>query len=208
MEAEVKRRKRRVVLVALAACLVVAGIGGTLAWFSAQSSLTNTFTVGNIKPPTTDPNNPDNPDVPFPTDPDNDPRIDGNLYEPHWVKDSKIAPGASVAKDPYVGIGKDSNPAYTYVYVKNNLPDGAYFAIEQGWAPVATKTILFTHIKTGATYDTTGMESTTDPKKQIEVYAYVAAKSADGDKLEDLDAAAKAWVKSVDPSQTVITDAA
>ena len=43
MEAEVKRRKRRVVLVALAACLVVAGIGGTLAWFSAQSSLTNTF---------------------------------------------------------------------------------------------------------------------------------------------------------------------
>ena len=262
MEAEVKRRKRRVVLVALAACLVVAGIGGTLAWFSAQSSLTNTFTVGNIKPPTTDPNNPDNPDVPFPTDPDNDPRIDGNLYEPHWVKDSKIAPGASVAKDPYVGIGKDSNPAYTYVYVKNNLPDGAYFAIEQGWAPVATKTIqgqqdqyteglfaytgkgvggtgtaeynagkglavldpkpdqsaaakdawtvspLFTHIKTGATYDTTGMESTTDPKKQIEEYAYVAAKSANGDKLEDLDAAAKAWVKSVDPSQTVITDAA
>lgn len=46
MEAEVKRRKRRVVLVALAACLVVAGIGGTLAWFSAQSSLTNTFKVG------------------------------------------------------------------------------------------------------------------------------------------------------------------
>ena len=38
MEAEVKRRKRRVVLVALAACLVVAGIGGTLAWFSAKQS--------------------------------------------------------------------------------------------------------------------------------------------------------------------------
>lgn len=52
MEAEVKRRKRRVVLVALAACLVVAGIGGTLAWFSAQSSLTNTFKVGNITDPT------------------------------------------------------------------------------------------------------------------------------------------------------------
>ena len=99
MEAEVKRRKRRVVLVALAACLVVAGIGGTLAWFSAQSQLTNTFTVGNITPPTTDPNNPDQPDVPFPTDPDTDPRIDGNLYEPHWVKDSAIAPNASVAKD-------------------------------------------------------------------------------------------------------------
>lgn len=58
MEAEVKRRKRRVVLVALAACLVVAGIGGTLAWFSAQSSLTNTFKVGNITDPTTKPDKP------------------------------------------------------------------------------------------------------------------------------------------------------
>ena len=49
MEAEVKRRKRRVVLVALAACLVVAGIGGTLAWFSAQSSLTNTWATSPIR---------------------------------------------------------------------------------------------------------------------------------------------------------------
>ena len=32
MEAEVKRRKRRVVLVALAACLVVAGNGGNPPW--------------------------------------------------------------------------------------------------------------------------------------------------------------------------------
>ena len=99
MEAEVKRRKRRVVLVALAACLVVAGIGGTLAWFSAQSHLTNTFTVGNIKPPTTDPTDPSQP---LPSDPD--PRLDGNLFEPSWVENSKIGPGANVPKDPRVGI--------------------------------------------------------------------------------------------------------
>lgn len=250
MEAEVKRRKRRVVLVALAACLVVAGIGGTLAWFSAQSQLTNTFTVGKIDQPTTEPGNPETP-IP---DADKTDKLNGNLYEPHWVKDSAIAPNASVAKDPYVGIGKDSEPAYTYVYVKNNLPTGAYFMIEQGWAAVDAKTIagqsaqytgglfaytgkdtagtgtadydggkglalleptantsgnkedawtttpLFTHIETGDTYDTSTINSTNSTNNDIKVYAYVAAKSGTGDKPEDLNAAAKAWVQEIDPA--------
>ena len=85
MEAEVKRRKRRVVLVALAACLVVAGIGGTLAWFSAQSSLTNTFKVGNITDPTT---KPDKPSENLPSDTT---KVSGNIYEPSWVDQSAIA---------------------------------------------------------------------------------------------------------------------
>ena len=67
---------------------------------------------------------------------------------------------------------------------------------------------LFTHIKTDKNYVTTGIEDTTSPKNGIEVYAYVAAKSADGDKPEDLDAAAKAWVKEIDSAQTVIQDVA
>lgn len=92
MEAEVKRRKRRVVLVALAACLVVAGIGGTLAWFSAQSSLTNTFKVGNITDPTT---KPDKPSENLPSDTT---KVSGNIYEPSWVDQSAIAPGASVVR--------------------------------------------------------------------------------------------------------------
>lgn len=136
MEAEVKRRKRRVVLVALAACLVVAGIGGTLAWFSAQSQLTNTFTVGKITDPTTKPGTEEA--IPDSEKPD---KLNGNLYEPSWVKDSKIGPGANVAKDPYVGIGKDSEPAYVYVYVKSNLPEGAYFTIESGWEAVDAKMV-------------------------------------------------------------------
>ncbi len=140
MEAEARQRKRRVVMVALAACLVVAGIGGTLAWFSAQSQLTNTFKVGKITDPTTKPENPDTPIGP--DDPDN-PKLDGNLYEPNWVPGSKIGPGAQVAKDPYVGIGGDSEPAYVYVYVKNKFGDGnkPYFEINAHWAAVsATET--------------------------------------------------------------------
>ena len=52
------------------------------------------------------------------------------------------------------------------------------------------------------------MKTPLSPKNGIEVYAYVAAKSADGDKPEDLDAAAKAWVKEIDSAQTVIQDVA
>ena len=37
-----------------------------------------------------------------------------------------------------MGIGKDSESAYVYVYVKNNLPEGAYFTIEQGWEAVGS----------------------------------------------------------------------
>lgn len=250
MEAEVKRRKRRVVLVALAACLVVAGIGGTLAWFSAQSQLTNTFTVGNITPPTTDPDT----GTDIPEADKTDGKLSGNLYEPNWVPGSKIGPGASVAKDPRVGIaGKKtsgdtaSDPAYVYVYVKNNLPDGAYFTIGDAWKPVDGKVTkyegvsaetnnyksglfaycgtnnsydagkgltllattdevdgtakdawtapLFTHIKTAKDYKTDSFTATT--QDNVKVYAYLAAKSADGDDLTDLDTAAKLWADGI-----------
>ena len=86
--------------------------------------------MGNITDPTT---KPDKPSENLPSDTT---KVSGNIYEPSWVDQSAIAPGASVAKDPYVGIGKDSESAYVYVYVKNNLPEGAYFTIEQGWEAV------------------------------------------------------------------------
>lgn len=139
MEERKKHGKRRVILVALAACLTVVAAGGVLAWFSAQSDLTNTFTVGNIKPPTTDPENPDKPiDPDNPDNPDNPdkPNLSGNIYEPSWVHESKIGPGATVAKDPYVGIGKGSDNAYVYVYVKNNMGHDSHFALNGDWAAV------------------------------------------------------------------------
>ncbi len=225
MEAETRQRKRRVVMVALAACLVVAGIGGTLAWFSAQSQLTNTFKVGSITPPTTEPGDPD---VEIPK---GDPNLSGNLYEPSWKNESKIGPGAYVPKDPYVGIGKDSEPAYVYIYVKNKFTSSEkpYFQMQSGWEAVQatqatagagyyteglfvygaannptkldpgkapdskdawTKTPLFTHVLTS--------DGFTSVAGGIEVYAYVAATSSEKDTIDDLDAAAKAWVGKIE----------
>ena len=89
-----KKKRRTVLAVALVACLALAGVMGVMAWYSSQSAITNTFTSGNIKPPTTDPTNPGNKD---PLEPNKDPQdgghkgqVDGNMVEDAWIPNSHI----------------------------------------------------------------------------------------------------------------------
>lgn len=82
---ENKKKKRYGIVAALLLLVLAAGVG-TYAWLTAQSSLTNNFTTAGINKPTTDP---DKPGQPIPTDPD---KVNGNLTETKWVKDSKLAP--------------------------------------------------------------------------------------------------------------------
>lgn len=133
---ENKKKKRYGIVAALLLLVLAAGVG-TYAWLTAQSKLTNNFTTAGINKPTTDP---DHPDKPLPNDDD---KVDGNLTETKWVKDSKLAPGVSVDKNPNVGIGKESENAYVYVYVNNKTaPAGTdqskttYFTINEGWQAV------------------------------------------------------------------------
>lgn len=133
----VNKKKKRYGIVAALLLLVLAAGVGTYAWLTAQSSLTNNFTTAGINKPTTDP---DKPGQPIPTDPD---KVNGNLTETKWVKDSKLAPGVSVPKNPNVGIGKGSEDAYVYVFVNNKTaPTGTddfrttYFTINSHWKAV------------------------------------------------------------------------
>ena len=128
------KKKRNVLIGALAVLLVAFAVGGTIAWLTSQSSLSNVFTVGTINTPTTDPD-----DEPLP-DPSSG-KVNGNLYEPNWEPNSKVTPGATVAKDPMVGLGKGSEDAYVFVYVDNNLTtdnaaEQAFFYVNPSWAPV------------------------------------------------------------------------
>lgn len=133
-----KGRKRTLAIIAVVVCLALAAVGGTIAWLNSQSNLTNSFTVGDVNDPTTEPGDPDEPL------PDDSTKVDGNLYEPNWVDESKILPGTQIAKDPYVGIGKGSEDAYVFVYVKNNTmsdsgseaSDAPYFTLNGNWAVV------------------------------------------------------------------------
>ncbi len=128
------KNTKKAVLITLALLLILGTVGATIAWMSAESELSNVFTVGTFKDPTTDPENPDTPIDPA------DPNLDGNLYEPDWDPDNaKMTPGATIVKNPYVGIGKGSENAYVFVYVKPTMPNinGTIgFYINEGWAPV------------------------------------------------------------------------
>lgn len=111
--------KKRIALIAvLAACLAAAAVAGVLAWLTVSNSVTNTFTIGNITQPTTDP------DTPATTV-----TLAGNISENKWVDDSKIVPGSTVAKNPNIGIGKGSDSSYVYAFVKNNVATDAYFTL-------------------------------------------------------------------------------
>lgn len=138
-----KNQKKRFAVVAAVLCLALAAGLGTYAWLTATSHLTNSFTVGNINQPTKNPD-PTNPDQPG----SEDWKGTGNLIETKWVADSKLTPGASIDKNPNVGLGAGSDDAYVFVYVKNALvktgtgaANTPYFTIDTNkWTPVPDQT--------------------------------------------------------------------
>lgn len=127
--------KRNTVAVVALLLVCVLAIGGTIAYLTSNSQLTNIFTVGQISP--IDPNKPG----PGPNggEIDKDPsKLNGNLYEPSWNPGSKLLPTASIDKNPYVGVGAGSEECDVFVYVNNtmNHGDNIYFTINEGWKPV------------------------------------------------------------------------
>lgn len=136
-------KKRYGVLAVVLVALLAAGVG-TWAWLSATDSKTNKFTVGNIDKPEVKPD-PDHPDKPGPDSTDS--TVDGYLFETEWnpLEEHKMIPGSSMKKNPNVGIGKDSDSSYVFIYVKNAIVkdgEGAlaktpYFTLNSKWSPVA-----------------------------------------------------------------------
>lgn len=134
-------KKRYGVIALVLVALLAAGVG-TWAWLSATDTKTNEFTVGNIGKPEVKPD-PDNPNKPGTEK--TDPSVDGYLFETKWDNKSKMIPDTDINKNPNVGIGKDSDPSYVFIYVKNaivktdaenTLAKTPYFAISNNWSPV------------------------------------------------------------------------
>lgn len=139
-------KKKTVTIAVLVACLLLAAIGGTIAWLTVHDNLTNQFTVGNFGDPTTNPD-PENPgkgddDDEIDDDDKTNGSLSGHLYEPSWSStgDHKILPGGTYDKDPYVGMKATSEDAYVYIYIKNNAPiqDKLYFLLNDGWEAVTS----------------------------------------------------------------------
>lgn len=146
MEERQSNLKRTGMVVVLALCCILAVGGGVFAWFSATTSKTNTFTQGGgITEPTEkpDPTNPDGGGDGDTTKPIDKP--EGNIIETEWVDKTGITPDSIVAKNPNIGIGKNSRSAYVFVEVENGLdPANAYFVLGDKWAPVTDPADLTT----------------------------------------------------------------
>jgi len=104
---------------------------GTIAWLTRTNTLTNVFTVGTFKVPTTSPV-------------ETEKEITGHLFEPSWDDsedaEHQLVPAATFIKDPYVGIGKGSEDAVVYVYIENPFSENVYFEINEGWTAVDGET--------------------------------------------------------------------
>lgn len=142
-----KSNKKALWITLLVVCLLLAAVGGTIAWLTAQDSLTNKFAVGNFNDPT---GPTDDVDSDFGEDENDSTKLNGHLYEPSWDEDSaKIMPGLTIAKDPKVGIGPGSEDAYVYINVDNTInkitENGpVYFKIDtDNWEPVSGCVAVF-----------------------------------------------------------------
>lgn len=161
--------KRNTVAVVALLLVCVLAIGGTIAYLTSHSQLTNTFTVGQISP--IDPGKPGPGEKPIDPEAEKNGKLSGNLYEPSWVKDSKLLPTASIAKDPYVGVGAGSEACDVYVYVKNtmNNRNHIYFTINDGWEAVEGQVSVFDNSKyTGGLFKyTAGLDASKEEVNNV-----------------------------------------
>lgn len=164
-------KKKALLMVLAAALIVVASIGGTLAWLTSNDSMTNTFTVGDLN-------------------------ID--LTETNWVTNAKIVPGVSIPKNPVVtvGTGSESADVYMSVTVPASLQNSQItFDVDPDWiwdaakgcykydsavAAGASTDPLFTTVKIGNLTETEMEAIETAATNDIVVRAYaIQAGTAD-----------------------------
>ena len=145
-------KKKMALAGVLVLVMVVSAIGGTLAWLTDTASLDNAFLVGAFTPPAEPKPDPD-PPKPDPTQPDPPtPRDDETgkpttyIFEPYWNANGtntysaadkhRLLAGDTTVKDPYIGIGKDSESGYVLACVTNPMKPHVYFTLCEGWEPV------------------------------------------------------------------------
>ena len=107
---------KKKILAGVLACvlLIGVGVGGTLAWLTAQTTaVTNTFTVGDINLTLDE------------VDVDKDSVATDNVTVNGVVRDManayKVIPGETITKDPTVHVQKGSEKCYVYVLIDDQM---------------------------------------------------------------------------------------
>ena len=133
-----KTVRKTLILAACAIMLVCATIAGTLAYLTANDSVTNTFTVGNVNITLDEAKVNENGEPVTPAQ-----RVDANTY--------KLLPGQTYTKDPIIHVSDTSEDCYVFVKVTNNISaveaTGDNTIAKQleknGWNPVAARSNVY-----------------------------------------------------------------
>jgi len=110
-------KKKLVSLCLVLALAITAAIGGTMAYFTDEEEVTNTFTVGNVDI-TLDEAIVDEYGVPTTDQQGNTRTEEGNNNQVNG--EYKIIPGHTYTKDPTVTVEKGSEPSYVRMFVTIN----------------------------------------------------------------------------------------
>lgn len=139
--------KKKILVACLCVALAVLTVAGTtLAYLTSQQTVTNTFTVGNVKITM------DEKDV------DNDTNTADNLTINGEQRDKansyKLMPGQTYTKDPIIRVDANSEDCYLFVTVNNQISSieatgdttvAAQMAAN-GWQAVENQTNLYVYI--------------------------------------------------------------
>ena len=124
--------KKKLTTILAFVLVAVLSVAGTLAYLTATSKVTNTFTVGEVDL-TVDETAVDENGEPIP---DADP-VDGNEY--------KLIPGKTYTKDPTLHIGEDSEPCWIFAKIENGLGDAATLKMVDGWSLLEGSTDVYVY---------------------------------------------------------------
>lgn len=174
--------KKTLTIIVCVILVAAIGVGGTLAWLTATSdTLTNTFTLGNVKITLAE--------------------TTGSTY--------KMSPGSTIAKDPKVTVIKDSEDCYLFVKIEgvDGIDDYiTYDVVGAGWTALAGETGVYyrtvADVTANITFDVlngnkvtvkdtvTGIPDGKAPQLVITAYAIQSA---------NMDDVADAWAKLTTP---------
>ncbi|MDO4939037.1 MAG: SipW-dependent-type signal peptide-containing protein [Lachnospiraceae bacterium] len=146
--------KKTKIILSIAAAVAVLAIGGVYAYLTYTTSVTNTFTVGNVSATLTEPG--------WTAAETADPNAHSNIY-----------PGQVFDKDPTVTLGETSSPAVIFIEVCYPNQEAVTIGTD-GKKQAAAVTQLFTpgSLNEGWTELTSKSKTDTTAKTITRVYAY------------------------------------
>lgn len=190
-------KKSAKIIAAIAATAIAgsAAIGGTMAWLTANKTVTNSFTVGNITL----------------TLDETYVNTSGAIVEDSRVESQsnayKVYPGATIGKDPKIDVtGED---CWLYVYVKNDTTnagvsgDAITYEMADSWVEVSGMEGLYRYTNDKVTNDLTDVSVFKNDQVKVsenvngeitgDIVVNAYAHQAEGVLMNDADAAAKTF---------------